>query len=422
MSKKIRLFFIILFLLVFNNTYILGFDKVKNIKSYCVYDLSSNRFLDCPNLDQKIYPASITKLAVAMLAYDVFSDDTRIVVGKEIDETPAQSSLMGLVKNEKVTFSDLMAGFMIASGNDAGIVLATNIARKKTNNPNLTYRQSLPIFNKLLNNKLKELGATNTNFTNPHGYYEANHYTTAHDLVQISTAALKYPQIVELAKMKLYKSQHSNYSFKSHNEYLLNNNYARGLKTGFVDESGYNLMGLANIDEKRNLLFLVYGAKNEYYRLQAANLITDFYNKNYQYHDLNLKSEFLVSNIDLNSMANLKINYSSSSGLVLSKNELKNLKIEYDFNPLLIKKSNDSLAINRDLYANEKIGTVNIIVGAKNVKVLDMIVERNVLKNNLFRSIKYYFFHFWYLFLLILFLIIIFIVKKARVNKRYYII
>lgn len=420
MNKKIILV-LILFLLIVNITNIYAFDKVKNIKSYCVYDLNSNRFLACPNPDKKIYPASITKLAVAMLAYDFFSEDIDITVGNEIDETPQQSSLMGLNKGEKVSFSDLMAGFIIASGNDAGIVLATNIARKKTNDQSLTYSQSLPVFKKLLANKLKELGVKNTNFTNPHGYYDANHYTTAHDLVKISLATLKYPRIVELAKLKLYKSKNNRYSFKSHNEYLINNNYARGLKTGFVGESGYNLMGLAHIDEKRNLLFLVYGAENEYYRLQAANLITDTYIKNYQYRDLKLKSEFLVSNVDLNSMTTLKINY-SLAGLVLANKELENLKIEYNFNPLLIKQLNNSLEINRDLYANEKIGTVKVAIGSENIKVVDMILEQDVLKNNLFRTIKYYFFRYWYGLLLILALIIIIIVKKARVNKRDYVI
>lgn len=417
MNKKIILF-LILFLLIFNMNNIFAFNKVKNVKSYCVYDINYSRFLDCPNQNQKIYPASITKLAVAMLAYDVFSEDVDINVGSEVEETPEQSSLMGLAKGEKVAFADLMAGFMIASGNDAGIVLATNIARKMTNNQHLTYRQSLPIFNKLLSKKLVEIGAKNTNFTNPHGYYDDDHYTTPYDLVKISLAAIKYPQIVELAKMKIYKSQHSNYSFKSHNEYLLNNRYASGLKTGFVGESGYNLMGLANIDEKRNLLFLVYGAKNEYYRLQAANVITDTYIKNYQYRDLNLKSDFTVSNVDMNSMSNLKINY-SVPGIVLSNNEFNNLKIEYNFNPLLINQVNDTLEINRDLYANEKIGTLNIIIDDNNIQDIDMILDQNILKNNLFRTMKYYFFHFWYLFLLVLLLVITIIIKKARVNKRY---
>lgn len=403
---------------LFNFNRIYAFNKLElDATGYCVYDVYSKRFLDCPNSDTKIYPASITKLAVAMLAYDIIPANTVIEVGLEIHKTPQYSSIMGLSYGDKIHFSDLMAGFMIASGNDAGNVLAVNIARISSNKKDLTYEQAMPIFLSLLADKLKKVGTTATSFVNAHGFYDANHYTTASDLIKISLAAIEYPEIKRLSALKTYTSEDGKWNFKSHNEFLLRNKYARGLKTGFVNESGYSLLGLAD-NQDQELLFLVYGSKSKEGRYEAANDIANYYFNNYKQRSIPFYYEWTVNNVDPNRNKKLKLDFNLES-LSLSDEEATNLKIDYNFDDSLLEVKDNILKIKHDLYANEKVGSYTIYSLSNKIMTGDITLVEDIFVNNILRMIKYYVFTYWYLSVITLIGIVVLYINIKRKRSRF---
>lgn len=121
--------------------------------------------------------ASTTKILTAIIAIENCKLDEQI----EISSNAAKiyGSTLGIIANSKNTMQELLYGLMLKSGNDCAIAIAEHIGN------------TVEGFSTIMNNKAKELGLTNTNFTSPHGLDNENHYTTAYDLALITDYALK---------------------------------------------------------------------------------------------------------------------------------------------------------------------------------------------------------------------------------------
>jgi D-alanyl-D-alanine carboxypeptidase len=163
-------------------------------QSYMVYDRTKSEVLISQNPDNKIYPASMTKIMTAALALDNLSTDQMLTVSKSaIDATTPNSTLMGLEVGEEISVSELLYGLLLPSGNDAANVLAEAIvtAKNYSDSSNPT-RTKLDLFADIMNQKVSELGLTNTHFANANGLHDDNHYTTASDLAKIFNYALSH--------------------------------------------------------------------------------------------------------------------------------------------------------------------------------------------------------------------------------------
>lgn len=163
-------------------------------KSYMVYDRTKGEAVISQNPDARIYPASMTKILTAALALDNLSTDQMLTVSQAaIDATTPNSSLMGLKVGEEVSVSELMYGLLLPSGNDAANVLAEAIvAAKNYSDAANPTRSKLDLFTDIMNQKVAELGLSNTHFENANGLQDDNHYTTASDLAKIFDYALKH--------------------------------------------------------------------------------------------------------------------------------------------------------------------------------------------------------------------------------------
>jgi len=106
---------------------------------------------------------------------------------------PPEYSVMGLVPGEIVTARDLIYGLMLISGNDAAMALAVNIGGTKEG------------FAKMMNAKAIELGMANTNFKNPYGGHDENHFSTASDMSKLSIAAYNDPDFMEIVGTTVYQ-------------------------------------------------------------------------------------------------------------------------------------------------------------------------------------------------------------------------
>lgn len=182
MKKTIALFFVLIF------TILLPFYSAASYsttppdvasETYVVMDSSTGQVLVEKGMDQKMYPASLTKIMTVILALEKGDPDAMHTMSYEATHSiDADSTHIALTEGEQISLRDLMYATMIASANDAANGIAECIAG------------SMDAFVDLMNEKAKEIGAVNTHFTNANGLHDDDHYTTAYDLALITKYAL----------------------------------------------------------------------------------------------------------------------------------------------------------------------------------------------------------------------------------------
>ncbi len=142
------------------------------------------------NADEKLYPASTTKIMTAILALEYGNTaDTVTVSASALQGLADSGSSILLKEGEQVAFLDVVTYLLVASGNDAANALAEHISG------------SISAFVELMNNKAQELGCQNTHFANPHGLHDENHYTTARDLLKITEYAMQNSTFAEIVRI-----------------------------------------------------------------------------------------------------------------------------------------------------------------------------------------------------------------------------
>ena len=218
-----------------------------------LYDLTAGEELFAKNGDRKMYPASITKLLTAVTALQYCDVDLAVTVGDELSLVQPGSSVAGLRKGWKLTVEDLIAGLMLPSGNDAAYTLAVTAGRIASGDASMDAKAAIAYFCGLMNQTAAQIGAANTNFTNPDGYHAKDHYTTVRDLQKIIAYALQNQTVrtytcTGSVKRTLLSGQ--TVTWKSTNLLLRTDSnlyyeYAIGGKTGSTDAAGSCLFALA---------------------------------------------------------------------------------------------------------------------------------------------------------------------------------
>ncbi len=267
MKKKIIVFLITTFVSVSSFTFNAKAANEPEITATAaaLIDADTGLLIYGKNIDEKRYPASITKIMTAILAIEEFEDDMerRIPFSKEaIASLPWDSSNMGMKDGESLTLSDALYGLMLPSANEVANALAQSVSG------------NINDFTKLMTKRAAELGATNTNFANPHGLHEPQHYTTAGDMAKIMMGAVKLPKFVEVisAKKRLIpatEKRTSPFEIVNTNKLIQPGNYfyeyAIGGKTGFTDEAGHTLVTYAEKDGHRLISVVLQDVKNVLY-------------------------------------------------------------------------------------------------------------------------------------------------------------
>lgn len=204
------------------------------------------------NMDQKMYPASTTKIMTALIALEYAELEDMVTVGNEIDEIPWYSNSANLVAGDQISIHHLLYGLLLPSGNDAANTIASHISKSISANPDLSLQEIHSIFADLMNQKLKELGLNNTNFTNPHGFHHEDQYTTAWDMAIIAKEAMKnqvFREIVSSQEASYYRDE----IWENTNHLILEENdnyypYTIGIKTGKTAAAGKCLVSAATKD------------------------------------------------------------------------------------------------------------------------------------------------------------------------------
>ena len=161
-------------------------------ESALLIDASTGKVLFMKNPHKKQYPASTTKVLTSMLALKYGDHNAVRTVGDEVIINESNVILCDYRMGDKIPMDIALHGALMMSGNDAAAVLGLFAA------------PTLSELAELMNKEAASLGATNSNFVNPHGLYDENHYTTAYDLYLIFNEAIKYPDFVNTLACKKY--------------------------------------------------------------------------------------------------------------------------------------------------------------------------------------------------------------------------
>ncbi len=201
-------------------------------------------YSDNPN--EKIAPASLTKLLTASVALHYLSPDTVITVGSEQNLVKSGSSLCLIRPGHKLKLYDLLTGMLMASGNDAAYTVAVATARAVKSDTAMTDAEAVDCFSELMNAYADSLGMKNSHFVNPEGWDDVNQYTTVSDLLKLADYVLSVPEIKTITgtyQKKVYFVSGENITWTNTNA-LLNPNGtyycadAVGLKTGTTANAG----------------------------------------------------------------------------------------------------------------------------------------------------------------------------------------
>lgn len=247
-----KLCLIILIFGLFLNNVKAAEDLTPTAKSAILIDFATGEVLYEKNADERLAPASMTKIGSMLLIMEAI-DSGKLSLDDEVTISEEAASMGGsqifLEAGEVYKVHDLLKGVAIASGNDAVVALAEKVAGSQGE------------FVDRMNERFKELGASNTNFVNAHGLDAEEHYSTARDMATIARELLKHEKILE------YTSIYEEYLEKNDGTktWLVNTNKlvrfydgVDGLKTGFTESAGYCLTATAKKDNFR-LISVVMG-------------------------------------------------------------------------------------------------------------------------------------------------------------------
>ena len=199
--------------------------------SSVVMDAASGRVLGGSGYHTRGYPASTTKILTALVVLERTEPECVVTVPDEA--VGVEGSSIYLRKGEKLTVEDLLYGLMLRSGNDAAVALA------------LAAGGSIPRFAAMMNERAKACGAEDSNFVNPHGLHDDEHYTTALDLARITAEAYKnadFRRIVSTRSTVIGEGESRRY-LANKNKLLGTFEGANGVKTGYTKKSGRCLVG-----------------------------------------------------------------------------------------------------------------------------------------------------------------------------------
>lgn len=246
---KIRKFLIVLFIFIFilNFSVCYGISDAPEISAGAaiLIDSSSEKILYSKNETEKMYPASTTKILTAILTIENCNlDDVVTVPYEAISSIPSGYSIAALQAGEQLTVEQLLEVMLVHSANDAANVLAYHISG------------SIDVFVNLMNQKVSDLGLTNTHFTNPSGMHDENHYTTAYDLAILMKYCMKNSTFRTLAGLKYCTipatNKYEERVFNTTNELLTASNYyyeyAIAGKTGYTTQAKNTLVSVSNKD------------------------------------------------------------------------------------------------------------------------------------------------------------------------------
>jgi D-alanyl-D-alanine carboxypeptidase (penicillin-binding protein 5/6) len=234
-------------------------------KAFVLVDMRTGVVLAEKNADERIEPASLTKLMTAYLVFDALRQKRltltqRVKVSEQARRAPGSRMFVEL--DSEVSNEDLLKGLIVQSGNDAAIVLAEAVATSEAQ------------FVAMMNREARRLEMQNTQFANATGLSDEQHYSTARDIVRIATAIIsEFPEYFPLYSMREFS--YNGITQYNRNKLLGRDPYVDGMKTGFTESAGFCLVATARRDDRR-LISVVIDAGSDNGRTSESQSLLNY--------------------------------------------------------------------------------------------------------------------------------------------------
>lgn len=334
-------------------------------ESAILMDAESGKILYEKNIEEKLPMASMTKIMSMLLIMENIENGSLSYEDKVLISENASGmggSQVFLQAGEEYTVNDLLKCIAVSSANDAVVAMAEKISG------------SVDAFVTLMNKKAQELGLKNTNFANPHGLDNENHYSTAYDMAIMAKELLKHEDILK------YTSIYEDYLTKPDGSqvWLVNTNRlvrfydgVDGLKTGYTTEAGYCLTATAKKNDLRLISVVMKSSSAEERSSDTSTLLTYGFNS--------FKSNVIYSKdkslgrvkVDKGKIKEIDVYLTEDATEILSVTEKPS---DYTFNIKIDK-------ITAPVKKNTIVGTTEIMDNEGNIiKEVDVIVKEDVEK------------------------------------------
>ena len=229
-----RIIFVSIFAIIINTS--VAYCKIAAV----IGDPITGKIFFEVNKDTKNYPASLTKMMTVYIIFD-FLEKKNITFEEKVKfskyASSQQPSKLNIPQGKSITVEEIIEGLIIKSGNDAAVAIAEKISGSEKK------------FVKLMNKYAKKLNMINTNFSNPNGLPSRNNLSTAYDMFLLSSSLYNdFPSYRHYFNKT--KTTINGVSYKTHNKLVLKHKYYKGIKTGYIRKSGFQISLLGIFDEK----------------------------------------------------------------------------------------------------------------------------------------------------------------------------
>ena len=362
---------IIIFLSIFFNTSTVSTFETTAKQAYLI-DVLSGKVLLKKNENEKISPASITKIMTTIVAFDLIKKgelklNEKIRISKKAWRMSSKGySSMFIMPGDKVSVENLLKGIIIVSGNDACVALAQGIAGTEEE------------FVNMMNSMAKKIGLPNTKFSNSSGLFNENNYSTTEDIAKMSIYLINnFPKLYEYYKIKKFKWDRTGgapITQGNRNPILYKDMGGDGLKTGHLEDSGYSLAATIKKDERR-IMSVISGLNSKNERSRETVRLLSYAKNRFDLLKINKNDKnFYIKTWNLKPKK-VQLSLASDVYLTIPKRQKSKIKIEIEHQDKTLKNV---------VKVDQPISKLNIFFEDKLIKSETLYTTTKTQKENFF--------------------------------------
>jgi D-alanyl-D-alanine carboxypeptidase (penicillin-binding protein 5/6) len=341
-------------------------------KQAYLIDVLSGEVLFEKNKEQKISPASITKIMTAIVAFDLIKKgdlklEEKFKVSKNAWRMSSKGfSSMFIMPNDRVSVENLLKGIIIVSGNDACIALAEGIAGTEEE------------FVNMMNNMAEKIGLSNTRFANSSGIYDGNNYSTVEDIAKMSIYLINnFPNLYKYYSEKKFtwdRTGGAPITQGNRNPILYKDMGADGIKTGYLNNSGYSLAATIKKNDRR-ILSIVSGTDSKNARSRETIRLLSYAENRFDLLKINkIDKSYNIKTWNLKQKT-VQLELKNNIYLTIPKRKKNKLKIEID---------HEKDILSRELKKGSPVSKLNIYYDNNLIKSETLYSSVNTEKENFF--------------------------------------
>lgn len=334
-------------------------------------EASTGKIIYAHNEDEKLLPASVTKIMTLLLIMEQI-DSGKLSYDDKVTCSANASGMGGsqiwFKENEELTIDDALKAICVVSANDVTVAMAEKIGGTEAN------------FVNMMNEKAKSLGMTNTNFMNSHGIDEENHYTSVKDIAIMSRELItKHPDILKYTSIWMDTLRDGTFGLSSTNKLIRFYEGANGLKTGSTSQALFNLSGTATRNGT-TFISVIMRAPSSDIRLQETKQLLDYGFANYENKTLYEKNT-VINTLEVSKNINEKLDVIINKDVSILNEKGNSLETTENINYNELK---------APIEEGEVVGNMEIIDNSSGevIETLDLIAKNSISKSGFLDYLK----------------------------------